>query len=635
MFRLSWNGFRERWSLFIGAIVTVCLGVALVQSSLVLLLAAVTGDAPRGSSAIEIMTFDESTTVAITVLSMTLALSAFLAVFVISSTFAFTVAQRQRDLALLRLVGGSRSQVRRLLTGEAVLLGLTGTVIGIPLGVALTSFQERLLARLDLSPSGFDPATPVWVFGASVGVGVGLALAGVLMAARRAARVQPLAALRSTGAARRSMTAGRWFVGIVALAGAGALVLLSPKGGASGGQAMAPCASICGAIALAMLAPVLVSPIAALLLLPFRGVLGRLASANVRDSVRRNASTAAPLIVLVGLVVGQASALSSFASSAKDELRAGTSADLVLESTRPLTLDVSQVQGVRSASTEIDVPIALTLGSGEDRTTESGRLLVVDPTAYAVAHPRAGSLDKLQSQTVAAGPGALGMSPGDTVSVRIGDQRLGKLPVVAKATQTIGGGAALLAPAGLVPTSVLAEAHSRTFVSLEAGADRAKVSAALADHGSVMSIERWLDDSSSEDTKTSTNILLVILGLGAAYALIGVVNAVAIGAAARAHEFACARATGLTRAHVVRTALLESVSVTAAAVMLGLVAASTSWVAVMTTTAEVTGTGALSLPWDIIAGLVGVVVALTTVTSVITSRNATRQAPVALLAARE
>ncbi len=344
MFRLSWNGFRERWSLFTGAIVTVCLGVALVQSSLVLLLAAVTGDAPRGSSAIEIMTFDESTTVAITVLSMTLALSAFLAVFVISSTFAFTVAQRQRDLALLRLVGGSRGQVRRLLTGEAVLLGLTGTVIGIPLGVALTTFQERLLARLDLSPSGFDPSTPVWVFGASVGVGVGLALAGVLMAARRAARVQPLAALRSTGAARRSMTAGRWFVGIVALAGAGALVMLSPKGGASGGQAMAPCASICGAIALAMLAPVLVSPIAALLLLPFRGVLGRLASANVRDSVRRNASTAAPLIVLVGLVVGQASALSSFASSAKDELRAGTSADLVLESTRPLALDVSQVR---------------------------------------------------------------------------------------------------------------------------------------------------------------------------------------------------------------------------------------------------------------------------------------------------
>jgi putative ABC transport system permease protein len=339
--------------------------------------------------------------------------------------------------------------------------------------------------------------------------------------------------------------------------------------------------------------------------------------------------------VLVGLVVGQASALSSFASSAKDELRAGTSADLVLESTQPLSRDVSRIHGVRSASTEIDVPIALTLGSGDDRTTESGRLLIVDPMAYAVAHPRAGSLDKLRSHTVAAGPGALGMSSGDTVGVRIGDERLGKLPVVAKATQTIGGGAALLAPAGLVPASVLAEAHSRTFVSLEAGADRAKVSAALAEHGSVMSIERWLDDSSSEDTKTSTNILLVILGLGAAYALIGVVNAVAIGAAARAHEFACARATGLTRAHVVRTALLESVSVTAAAVVLGLVAASASWVAVMTTTAEVTGTGALSLPWDIIAGLVGVVVALTTVTSVITSRNATRQAPVALLAARE
>ena len=73
------------------------------------------------------------------------AAAVFLAAFVISSTFAFTVDQRRRDLALLRLVGGSRRQVRRLLLGEAFLLGLAGAALGVPViaaGFALGAAQR-------------------------------------------------------------------------------------------------------------------------------------------------------------------------------------------------------------------------------------------------------------------------------------------------------------------------------------------------------------------------------------------------------------------------------------------------------------------------------------------------------------
>ncbi len=108
-------GLRERWTLFVGALLSVTLGVALVQSSLLLLITAATLDPPAGLSAAERMEFADGTTASVAMLGVVLGSAVFLAAFIISSTFAFTVDQRRRDLALLRLVGGSRGQVRRVL----------------------------------------------------------------------------------------------------------------------------------------------------------------------------------------------------------------------------------------------------------------------------------------------------------------------------------------------------------------------------------------------------------------------------------------------------------------------------------------------------------------------------------------
>ena len=152
MLRLSWSTFTERWPLFIGAALTVCLGVALVQSSLLVLISAATLDVPAGLSAADAIRFTEGVSVAVTVSALTLGFSAFLAVFIVGSTFAFTVAQRRRDLALLRLAGGGRGQLHRLLLGEAVLLGLAGTAVGVPAGLATMSFQSWLLGDARVRP---------------------------------------------------------------------------------------------------------------------------------------------------------------------------------------------------------------------------------------------------------------------------------------------------------------------------------------------------------------------------------------------------------------------------------------------------------------------------------------------------
>jgi ABC-type lipoprotein release transport system permease subunit len=633
MLGMSRAGLADRWTLFVGALLSVTLGVALVQSSLLLLISAATLDPPSGLGAAERMEFADNASAAVAMLGVVLGTATFLAGFIISSTFAFTVTQRRRDLALLRLAGGSRGQVRRLLLGEAVLLGGCGAVLGIPAGRAVMAVQERLMATLGFVPAGFTGQWRQWILGVSVGTGVALAVAGVLVAARRAARVRPLEALRDTGESARVMTAGRWIGGLVFFAGALALVIVAPHGGVAGGQAMAMNVALPAAVAMAAFGPLLV-PVVGRLIPTGGGVVGTLARANLRDGRRRSASVAAPLIVLVALVVGNAGAGTSFTSSGIAELRRATHADLVVEATGPVGSSIAAVPGVASASVETPIPATVTTGHGDETETETLSALVIDPVAYTVAHPGGGSLAALSGRAVAAGPGGDVPSRG-TVRIALPDTDLGPLPVVAAVPAAMSGGASLLLPPGLAPAALVATAPTRTFVTLEPGADPAAVRSALARYGSVSDLEQWLRADAEARNSTSNKIMLIVLGLGGLYALLGVVNSVVIGAAARRREFAEARVTGLTRGQVIRSALVESGAVTVIGLLLGALAACATFAAVLSSTAAVTGDATLALPWPLIAGITALAVTVTSVTSVITSWSATRGAPVALLSAQE
>ncbi|WP_229067507.1 FtsX-like permease family protein [Actinoplanes sp. DH11] len=632
MMRLSWAGLRDRRSLFLGAVLTVCAGVALVQSSLLLLVTAATLDPPAGASPIARMRFAESNEALVAVLAVTLGLAGLLAVFIIASTFAFAVEQRRRELALLRIVGGSRRHLRRLLLGEALLLGVAGTVAGVPTGIAAMAAQAALLHRLGLAPDGFTGRWQGWVVPVSVGTGIVLALAGVLIAARRAARIRPLDALREADEVTSGMTPVRLSLGLIAAAGALVLIGLSPVGGAVGGQAMATSVSVCAVISLSLLGPALAGGLARLLPAGATGPLGLLAVANVRDDARRAASVAAPLVVLTGLLLGQAGAASTFTAAGRAEQRHDTRADLVVEGTgTPLTLPPAT--GV--AATETQVPVALTTGSGDMAYTRITSGLVVDAGAYTRVHPDAGDLTGLRGAVVAAGPGADGFSPGDTVGIRVGDTDLGRLPVVAAVPQRIGGGASVLLPAGLLTAGQLADAPWRSFVTLAPGAGHDDVADAVPGSATLVGVEQWLRQDGAARTSSSNAVLVAVMGLGALYALIGVVNSVVITVGARRREFAAARTAGLTRAQVVRTAVTESALVTGFGLLLGGTAAAGTLLAALITTGAVSGRPTLDLPWTLAGAVVGCGFLITAATSVLASRAATRERPVTLLAARE
>jgi putative ABC transport system permease protein len=623
-----------KWSLFTGAFVSVTLGVALVQSSLLLLITAATMDAPAGLSAADRFAFEDNATGAVSLLGVVLGAAVFLAMFIISSTFAFTVNQRRRDLALLRLVGAGRGQVRRKLLGEALALGTLGAAAGVPAGVATMAFQGWLLRRLGFVPDGFAGQWRSWILAVSLGVGVLLAVSGVLVAARRAGRVRPLEALRDTGEAARVMTASRWFFGLLFLGGALALIILAPLGGTSGGTAMAMNVAMPAAVAVAALGP-LVVPLFARLLPTGGGVLGTLARANLGDGRRRNASVAAPLIVLTALAVGNAGASTSFTASGIAEQRRDIRADLVVEGTGPIGEAVAAVPGVAAASTETSLTARITAGTGEDRWTEAADTLVIDPAQYVAVHASAATVVAALHGRQAVVGGGWDIPVHETVLVELPQTDLGRVPVVAEVPEPMSGGPGLLLPAGLVPAGEVASAPTRSFVQLAPGADRAAVRAALSRAGTVTGVQEWLRADAAKRSSINDRVLVVVLGVGGLYALIGVINATVIGATTRRREFAEARVTGLTRGQVLRAALLESSTVTAAGLLLGGVAACTALLAAATTTRAVTGVTTVDIPWTMIVALVVLAFAVTGATSLLTSWAATRARPVTLLGAHE
>ena len=261
-------------------------------------------------------------------------ISAFVAVFIVASTFAFTVAQRRRDLALLRLIGASRRQVRRLMFGEALVLGTIGSAVGILLGVVVAPVEVRLLGTPGLVPADFHAEWRSWIVAVSLAVGIVISVAGSFGATRRAARVRPLDGLHAVSG-DRVMTVSRWAIGLISSAGVIAMIAAATAMGGTSAMNMSVGIALVAVIALSALSPTVVPLVNRLvrvfsrLLFP-RSKLGELVHANVGDGVRRSASTAAPIILLVGLVVGMAGAIGVMTAGAEQDAEKTVDADLVV-----------------------------------------------------------------------------------------------------------------------------------------------------------------------------------------------------------------------------------------------------------------------------------------------------------------
>jgi putative ABC transport system permease protein len=633
MLRMSWSTFRDRWQVFVGAIITVCLGVALVQSSLLTLVSAATAKIPPGLSAAEARELADGYDGAVALLGMTMGLAAFVAIFIVSSTFAFTVAQRRRDLALLRLTGAGRRQVRTLLVGEALLLGTLGSGLGALLGVPVMRLHAAMLDSFGFVPSGFVGQWRPWILYVSAGTGIGIAVLGVLAASRRAAKVRPLEALRDVGGATRVMTASRWVFGTFFLAGSIALIVLVPVLGGEAALPLSIFVSFTLVIAFTAFAPLVVPLVSWPFGLLFRGRLGVLAHANLRAGVRRSASTAAPIMVLVAFVVGMAGTMATITEASRQEVTRDLRADLVLTADGPVRDQVAAVPGVGAISAEAPVTVDMGFDYGDGEVTYEGiDALAVDPGGYSRTHrlaPTAGDLADLRGAAVAVSPSyapEMRFRVGDTLPVRM-EGGPDQLRVVALLPDTLSGPFFLLPP-DLVP-------EQGTVRYLVQAADPAAAATALGGLGEVATTQQWIEANADEQQRQSVDVMVALLGMAMLYTVIAMVNAVVISASDRRGEFAAARVTGLTRGQVVRTALAEALGVVAIGLLLGTLAAAGTVIGITFAIKDMIGISAASPPWGLLGAVAAGATLIVAAASVLTTLSATRVPAIRLVAARE
>jgi hypothetical protein len=242
-----------------------------------------------------------------TVLSQVLLACAGIALFVgsflIVNTFTMLVAQRTKELALLRAVGASRRQVTRAVLAEAALVGLVASAAGLATGIGAGAGVRALLSAADSTlPDGplvVDPATVV----ASLVIGVGVTVLAAWLPARRGAKIPPVAAMssRHTPAAGRSL-AVRNTAGAVLAATGGGLVIAATT--VDDGKLWLSAGAVLLLTGVFVLTPLISRPIIAAagpVLCRF-GICGRLAGENAARNPRRTAATASALTIGLTLI---------------------------------------------------------------------------------------------------------------------------------------------------------------------------------------------------------------------------------------------------------------------------------------------------------------------------------------------
>lgn len=497
----------------------------------------------------------------------------FTASFLIANTFAVLVARRVRELALLRAVGASQGQVRAVVMGEALGVGLVGSALGLAAGAALA---RLVLAAMGAAGVGL-PEVPLRLTGTSaavaVAVGVGVTLAAAYVPVRRGTRVPPVAAMRDDiGATTAPVTGvGRFAIGAVA-AVAGAA---STAGGVllAGGDA-APWLVGAGAalvlLALAALAPLLGRPVLRAVGAPLPrlwGLPGRLGRDNALRSPRRTAATAMALTVGLGLVAAIAALSASAEESVDRRIDEAMGADLAVVAEgfdRSVPPQVAEeVDGAPGVAAVAAVRVGRLEVAGAPAMASSG-----DPERLA----RAASLDVVEGGGGFSEAGIMvaqdvaderGWRVGRDVPVVFPDGTEAELPLEGVyATGSLVASDHLLSPEAY--TEYFDEdLVAAVYVSADPGAaDRARaaVDTALEGAPGAEVLDRGeMKERNRESLARLTGTISAMLVLSVVIAGLGIANTLALSASERVREIGLLRAVGLSRVGLRKMIRLEAV----------------------------------------------------------------------------
>jgi putative ABC transport system permease protein len=553
----------------------------------------------------------------------------FVGIFLILNTFSIIVAQRTRELALMRAMGASKRQMVGSVMLEAFIIGLIasalGLLAGIGVGFALAwVFGHIGGSNLQLAGVGVPAAAVIGAFG----VGITITLVAALMPALRAARVAPVAAMREAATADRPLTRISIIGGVVTAVGASLLAL-----GLSGKAHSSTLAAILGGvlvsfIGVALLTPLLSKPVVSVLGRLFAwSVPGQLGRRNSARNPRRTAITAAALMVGIALITGVNVILSSATTSITKLADKQVHADLIVSGQQssqfPPTFDHEVLPKIQA------IPgVAQVIGFYGDAAAVDGKLTGLT----AVDNPPA--LHDIFGLTAASGtidriePGQLlldeksaqdrGLHVGSQVKIQMQRGALRTFTLTGIYAKNDLANGWLLSSADA--TGFRSAQPSDAFIRLAPGASvatvKSQVETLLADNPQVSVTDRsQFVKQQTSGFDTILTMIQILLALAILIAVLGIVNTLALSVLERTRELGLLRAIGLRRWQAMRMVTVEAVVISVFGALLGLAVGCGLGAAVVRALRD-DGFTDLAFPWSqmvvylVLAGFVGVFAAI-------------------------
>ncbi|MEU6217364.1 FtsX-like permease family protein [Streptomyces sp. NPDC047022] len=546
-------------------------------------------------------------------------------IFLIVNTFSMLVAQRTREIGLMRAIGSSRKQVNRSVLVEALLLGVLGSVLGVGAGVGIAVGLMKLMGNMGMHLST-DDLTVAWTTPAlGLLLGVVVTVLAAYLPARRAGKISPMAALREAGApadARAGVV--RALIGVV-LTGAGgwSLYAAATADKAADGSSWLGLGVLLTLIGFVVIGPLtagaLVRVLSALILRIF-GPVGRMAERNALRNPRRTGATGAALMIGLALVACLSVVGSSMVASATDQLDKTVGTDFIIQADNENTLITPQaVKALKDTPglarvTEykiVDASLATPDGHASDEVIKA-----VDAT-YA---------QDLRTKTVAGDladaykPDSMsvheefakkhGIKLGSTVTVGFKGGRTAKLTVRAITSDDVvidkGSMYASIATVARYVSADKMPLDLLVFATAKDGQQAAAYkSLKSALHGYPQYTVRDQTDykkALKDQIGQMLNMIYGLLALAIIVAVLGVVNTLALSVVERTREIGLMRAIGLSRRQLRRMIRLESVVIAVFGALLGL-GLGMGWGATAQRLLALEGLHTLKIPWPTITAV--------------------------------
>ena len=513
------------------------------------------------------------------------AIAVFVGGFLVFLTFTIAVAERTRTYGTLRALGAHPRQVRRVVLGEAVALGLVGSLTGLVLGRLLGAVAVgaiEALLDLDLRTLGFPPVAAL----IGVAVGVSVSVVAAWLPGRRAAAVSPTTAIREGSAAVE--TSGRWWLRALIL------VVGLATGGMGEGFGRRSVSTVLVLLGAVLLVPFVVQPVARVVGRVTHRLAGGAGSIAVMHLVKersRSAYTLGLVMVVLAMLVAVTGTNAAMANTLDAIIERQTGGSIQVGSPGafdPKVADslagiegsgaLTPVRFGRSERVEVDDAG----NGGREETRQSVNITVIDAPSYfdvagfswadgddgkAEAALAAGGHVLIPDATFAGG----GADVGETILLQTSD---GVQPYeVAGTYAVVGVGFGLVVGAPDAERFGAGRPHA-FLVDAEEGVDPERLAVDIETTLQAEGYDPIVD--SPEATRDWAfgqlqgffGLAYVILLVAAAAGLLGLANTLAVSVLARTREIGMLRSLGTTRKQVRRLVLVEAITLATVAFVL-------------------------------------------------------------------